>query len=97
METNLLDMISEELSLLDNLKSTDTNRRVILSAMQVLKLEKAEEVMSSMQDLSLGLIYNELSTNSMETTRESVSLIDTLLLHNSEMYNSIIGYIFGGH
>ena len=97
MENNLLDMISEELSLLDNLKSTDTNRRVILSAMQVLKLEKAEEVMSSMQDLSLGLIYNELSTNSMETTRESVSLIDTLLLHNSEMYNSIIEYIFGGH
>ena len=71
-------------------EDTEVNRKLILSTMQLYKLDIADKRTNECEDMMVELNYEEVNLDALTEVRSYIDLLDGMLAHNNYMYNKVL-------
>ena len=84
----LIEDVKEELNSAD--ENVDVNRKIILSTMQLYKLDIAEKRTQECEDMMIELNYEEINLEALSNVRSYIDSLSGMIAHNNFMYNRIL-------
>lgn len=71
-------------------ENTEVNRKIIMSTMQLYKLDVAERRTNESEDIMIELNYEEVNLEALTDVRSYIDMLDGMIAHNNFMYNRIL-------